>query len=67
LRAQLEVIEPVGNEIFLNMRSVSSELVARIPPQTLPAIGREILLEFALDKLHFFDAKTEQRIERAAR
>ncbi|QBB70778.1 sn-glycerol-3-phosphate ABC transporter ATP-binding protein UgpC [Pseudolysobacter antarcticus] len=67
LRAQLEVIEPVGNEIFLNMRSGSSELVARIPPQILPTVGNEILLEFALDKLHFFDAKTEQRIELAAR
>jgi len=33
LRAELEVIEPVGNEIFLNLRSGDIELFVRTPPQ----------------------------------
>jgi multiple sugar transport system ATP-binding protein len=63
LRAQLEVIEPVGNEIFLNLRSGDNELFVRTPPQALPERGSVVALGFAPAALHFFDAQTEQRID----
>jgi multiple sugar transport system ATP-binding protein len=63
LRAQLEVIEPVGNEIFLNLRSGDTELFVRTPTQTLPEHGSIVALGYALAALHFFDAQTQKRIE----
>ncbi|MEO6968235.1 MAG: sn-glycerol-3-phosphate ABC transporter ATP-binding protein UgpC [Rhodanobacteraceae bacterium] len=63
LRAQLEVIEPVGNEVFLNLRFGKSELVARVPPQSLPSPGCDVDLSFTPRNLHAFDAGSGIRIE----
>jgi multiple sugar transport system ATP-binding protein len=63
LRAELEVIEPVGNEIFLNLRSGDTELFVRTPPQALPERGSVVALGYAPAALHFFDAQTQTRIE----
>ncbi len=62
LRARLEVVEPVGNEMFLNLRLGSNELVARVPPQILPAHGADLALAFAPEKIHAFDPQTSRRI-----
>ena len=62
LRARLEVVEPVGNEMFLNLRFGSTDLVARVPPQALPAHGAELSLSFAPEQLHAFDPQTSRRI-----
>jgi multiple sugar transport system ATP-binding protein len=63
LRAELEVIEPVGNEIFLNLRCNGTELFVRTPPQALPERGSMVALGYAPAALHFFDAQTQQRIQ----
>jgi multiple sugar transport system ATP-binding protein len=60
--ALLEVIEPVGNEVFLNLRYGNTELVARIPPQVLPAPGGMMNLHFASRRLHAFDPESGERI-----
>ncbi len=60
--ALLEVIEPVGNEVFLNLRYGDTELVARIPPQPLPAQGGTMNLHFAPRHLHAFDPESGERI-----
>jgi multiple sugar transport system ATP-binding protein len=63
LQAQLEVVEPVGNEIFLNLRHAGNALVLRLPPQPLPESGASMSLTFDPDRLHFFDSESERRIE----
>jgi len=63
LSAQLDVVEPVGNEVFLNLSCGGAEIVARTPPGNLPEPGSQLSLAYAPMALHFFDAKTEQRIE----
>ncbi|HET9834973.1 MAG TPA: sn-glycerol-3-phosphate ABC transporter ATP-binding protein UgpC [Rhodanobacteraceae bacterium] len=63
LRAQLEVTEPVGNEVFLYLRHGATELVARVPPQVLPATGSEVALTFAPRHLHAFDPESGRRVE----
>jgi len=63
IQAQLEVVEPVGNEIFLNLTRDGIALVARTPPGVLPECGSVIALGYSPAALHFFDAQTEQRIE----
>ncbi|MEJ7809848.1 MAG: sn-glycerol-3-phosphate ABC transporter ATP-binding protein UgpC [Gemmatimonadaceae bacterium] len=59
---RLDVVEPMGNEIFLYARSEAHEVTARVAPQPLPEPGRPIELSFDLGKLHFFDPATEERI-----
>ena len=60
--ATLEVIEPVGNEVFLNLRFGSIALVARVPPQSLPAPGAMVRVAFDSSNLHAFDAADGRRI-----
>jgi multiple sugar transport system ATP-binding protein len=62
ISARLEYVEPVGNEVFLNLRFGARDVVARVPPMTLPAAGSEIRLRFLPEKLHGFDAQSGARI-----
>jgi multiple sugar transport system ATP-binding protein len=66
LAATLEVVEPVGNEIFLNLRHDDVPLVARVPPHALPETGTVLRLGVRWTRLHYFDAASERRIEHAA-
>jgi multiple sugar transport system ATP-binding protein len=59
----LEVVEPVGNEIFLNLRRGDREIVMRVPPQAMPEPGTTLRIAIKPDRVHLFDAKTERRIE----
>ncbi|HEY7872995.1 MAG TPA: sn-glycerol-3-phosphate ABC transporter ATP-binding protein UgpC [Rudaea sp.] len=63
LSARLEVVEPVGNEVFLNLDCNGIPLVARTPPGTLPEPGSMMNLGYAPAALHVFDAQTGQRID----
>ncbi|WP_188794381.1 ABC transporter ATP-binding protein [Dyella nitratireducens] len=62
LAATLEVIEPVGNEVFLNLRFGDKAIVSRVPPQQLPAPCSSLHLGFNAARLHFFDADSGLRI-----
>ncbi|MBE1160715.1 ABC transporter ATP-binding protein [Dyella acidiphila] len=62
LAATLEVIEPVGSDVFLNLRHGEHMLVARVPPGELPTRGSVLPLGFAAAHLHFFDAADGKRI-----
>jgi len=63
LSARLEVPEPVGNEIFLNLRFGEQALVARVSPRALPEPGSTVALGLALARLHLFDAQNGMRID----
>jgi multiple sugar transport system ATP-binding protein len=63
LKARLDLAEPVGNEIFLNMRAGEHNVVARVPPQTVPQIGTELQLSFRPDRMHLFDPASERRLD----
>jgi len=66
LAARLELAEPVGNEIFLNLRAGDHGIVARVPPQAIPAAGSELRFTFEPQRLHLFDPASERRLETAA-
>jgi multiple sugar transport system ATP-binding protein len=57
LPVKLEVVEPMGNEIFLHARAPNHDLTARIAPQPVPDAGQEVRLALDLAKLHFFDGE----------
>ncbi len=53
--AQVEVVEPVGSEVFVNLRLGEHALVARLPPGELPRVGELLTLRVATAQLHLFD------------
>ena len=64
--ALIESIEPVGNEMFVNLRHGARPLVMRVPPQALPAAGEGIGVAVVPAALHFFDAASGLRLEPVA-
>ncbi|HZV37913.1 MAG TPA: TOBE domain-containing protein, partial [Pseudoxanthomonas sp.] len=62
LPAVVEAVEPVGNEAFLNLGCGGCELVIRLPPRGLPEPGQRVGLDYAPERMHFFDPDSERRI-----
>lgn len=59
----LDLVESVGNEMFLNITHPTTPLIARMPPQIQPAPGSPVRLGYAVEHLHFFDPASERRID----
>ncbi|MFC5569238.1 ABC transporter ATP-binding protein [Lysobacter yangpyeongensis] len=66
LNAEVEVVEPVGSETFVNLRYGPDALVARLAPDVSVEVGQALPLDLAAGALHFFDAATGQRLEAGA-
>ena len=58
----VEVVEPLGNEILLDVRAGSHVMVARVDPGTRVKVRDAVRLSVDPERLHFFDAKTEAAI-----
>ena len=58
----LEVVEPMGNEIFLYFQVDGNQFTARIPAREKPEPNTKRTLYFDTEKLHFFDTETETAI-----
>ncbi|MEK7251293.1 MAG: sn-glycerol-3-phosphate ABC transporter ATP-binding protein UgpC [Bacteroidota bacterium] len=62
-KANIEVVEPVGNEIFVYFSTgTDSQYVARLATDTPPEVGKPFELFFDTSKIHFFDKDTERTI-----
>ncbi|HUJ15721.1 MAG TPA: sn-glycerol-3-phosphate ABC transporter ATP-binding protein UgpC [Thermoanaerobaculia bacterium] len=62
----LDLVEPIGNEMFVYASANGHHVVARVPPQELPPIGAKIELKFDAAHLHYFDAATGARVRSTA-
>ena len=60
--ATVEVVEPMGAEIYLYLNTGNHSFVARVNPHEKADIGQKLEMAFDLRKSHFFDAQTEQVI-----
>ena len=60
--AQVELIEPVGNEVFVNLVYAGQTLVARMPPQRLPEPGETLRVTVEGATPHLFDPDTGLRL-----
>src|SRR6185369_2773682 len=60
--AHLDLVEALGNEVFIYASIGSYVITARIAPQPLPKLGEPITLAFDLAKSHFFDRETGERV-----
>ena len=52
----VEVIEPLGPEILLDIRCGENNFVARVDPRVETDLGQEIRLILNMEKMHVFDA-----------
>ncbi len=62
LSARVDVVEPMGNEIYMYVSAAGQELVARLAPQRVPRPDERIDIAIDTGKLHFFDASTGIRL-----
>ena len=62
VQAQVDVLELMGNEVFLHMVSDGIGFLARVDPRTTAKPGRKIQVLFDLSEMHAFDPETEQSI-----
>ena len=56
-------VEPIGNEVFLNLDCHGAPLVVRTAAHALPEPGSLLNLAYAPSALHVFDAQSGQRID----
>jgi multiple sugar transport system ATP-binding protein len=58
----VDVVEPLGSEILLNVRAGASTLVARVEPSVRAKVHEALKLALTPDRARFFDTKTELAI-----
>jgi multiple sugar transport system ATP-binding protein len=57
--AVVEVVEPLGSEILLNVTVAGQQIVSRVEPSVKARPHDKIRMAFVPERIHFFDAKTE--------
>jgi multiple sugar transport system ATP-binding protein len=62
LQATIEVIEPLGAEIILELSTRGYSFTARMDPQLRARMHEEIEVHFDMARAHLFDRQTEQVI-----
>ncbi len=60
--AKIEVVEPLGAEIFLYLSTGENQITARVEPHLRFKPEDKLTLALNLEKIHLFDAETEQAI-----
>ncbi|MCF8241371.1 MAG: sn-glycerol-3-phosphate ABC transporter ATP-binding protein UgpC [Melioribacteraceae bacterium] len=61
--AVLDVVEPMGNEIFLYFTINGKEIIARTAAVDPPEPETKMKFQFDLSKAHFFDKSTEKAVK----
>jgi multiple sugar transport system ATP-binding protein len=61
--ATVDVVEPLGSEILLDVTLAGQSVVARVEPGVQARPHEKIRLAFVPERIHFFDAKTEAVIK----
>jgi len=62
IRAAVVVVQPVGSQIYLDVKIGSNNLIASVNAQTRVKAHQEIILKAQLENLHFFDTVSEKAI-----
>lgn len=62
-KAMVEVVEPIGSEVYLHLEIGGNKMVARVDAHTSAKVGEPIQLVLDARKIHLFDVKTEVALE----
>jgi multiple sugar transport system ATP-binding protein len=60
LKATIEVVEPIGSEVILLAKCGSTEITARVGPETQVKPQMPVKLIFDMNRMHLFDEDTQQ-------
>ncbi len=63
-KAVVEVIEPLGAEIILELSKAEHSFVARVAPHSKSKLNEEVTVYFDMRKMHLFDPETGKVIVR---
>ncbi|HEX2215259.1 MAG TPA: ABC transporter ATP-binding protein, partial [Xanthobacteraceae bacterium] len=63
---QVVLVSPLGSEQHVNLQIGDVELVVRFPKEARVAVGDRIVIGFDPQRLHLFDAETDESLARAA-
>ncbi|MTT30467.1 sn-glycerol-3-phosphate ABC transporter ATP-binding protein UgpC [Terrilactibacillus sp. BCM23-1] len=58
----IDVVELMGSESILYAKLQGHDIIAKIDARNNPSIGDNLLLALDMNKVHFFDAESEERI-----
>ncbi len=59
---KVDVIELMGNEIFLYLVNGKNNFIARVDPRTYFKVGEEVQVALNMDNFHIFDPETEMAV-----
>ncbi len=62
IKSNVEVVEPMGSEVFLYLNTGLNTLTARVDVHTQASVGQELEFVFDMAKIHFFDKDSEETI-----
>jgi multiple sugar transport system ATP-binding protein len=62
IECKVDVIELMGNEIFLYLLNANNTFVARVDPRTYFKVGDEVQVALNMDNFHIFDPETEMAV-----
>jgi multiple sugar transport system ATP-binding protein len=63
--ALVEVVEYLGDEQLVHLKAGETLLLAKLPVEARVPVGEETTFSVPREKLHLFDAETEQTVEHA--
>ncbi len=61
-KVKLDVVEPMGNEIFIYFIVCGEQLIARLPASSDIKINQKLDLHLNINKIHFFDDVSEESL-----
>ncbi len=62
ISATVEVIEPMGAEVYLYLNTGAHSFVARVDAHERAEVNQDLEMVFNMSKVHFFDAETEETL-----
>jgi len=57
-----DLVEPLGSEFHVVLKTKQYEFVARFDPKELPKVGQELPVSVDMQKAHFFDPESEESL-----
>jgi len=62
MTATVDVVEPMGSEIYLYLNAGNNNFVARVTNQDTATVNQDLQVVFDMSKAHFFDSVTQAAI-----
>ena len=62
MKLKVDLIEPMGNEVYVHMSMGKSIFLARLDSHVKAEVEKDLEVVFNMNKIHIFDAETNKTI-----